>query len=159
MVNDVVTIESADLDKLAKVFAKVETRLSSDKAKDFWALRALDHSIDTTANFILKGNGKYDPLTPEYKARKDKAVPGTPILTGVDFKKKKVSGRLKLAVSGRKGPTKDTILKVSKKGFERGTDLPYAGFVQDVRPYLFLSKAYIKRTIRNIEEFIIAPFK
>lgn len=154
------TIENDAATKLASAFDKTAARLTSTQAKKFWELRALDHRIDTSKHFNLKGNGKYEPLSPVYAARKRKAVGVVPILTGVKFKTKTISGRLKKAVSGRQGATTDTLMQIDSDGFIHGTTLPYATYVQQgtdimpARPFLLVDDAYINRTIRSLDEFI-----
>ena len=146
--------------ELADAFSVVNKKLTSKKASDFWGLRLQDHRIDTQANFILKGTGKYEKLSEPYNTRKQKVSPGTPILVGVNFKKKKRSGRLKRDVSGRGNGTRTTIIKFNKKGFDHGTKLPYANYVQKgtskmpARPFLLINEAYMRRTLAALEAFI-----
>lgn len=155
-----IELKSEDLEKLKKVFADASKKITGSEAKIFWGQRAIAHRIGTLEPFTLKGNGQYKKLNDDYKLRKDEVTKlDVPILTGVNFKKKKIGGRLKKAVSGREVVAKDTILNISSKGFESGTNLPYARYVQETRPFLFLTKKYVDLTVRNLEEFIMQGFK
>lgn len=113
---------------------------------------------ESTKNFILKGFGKYPPLSPEYFARKQRLSPGTPILTGLN-RRGQPDGKLKRSVTGN---TKDSILRIGKTSLEVGTKAtskkgaPYPIFVQEgtnkmpARKFLFFSERMVKQIINTI---------
>jgi phage gpG-like protein len=111
-----------------------------------------------TANFILKGFGKYPPLSDEYFKRKQRLAPGTPILTGLT-RGGKPSGKLKKSIIGN---TVDSITRVGKTSLEVGTKAlsqkgaPYPSFVQEgtknmpARKFLFFTQRIVKQIINTI---------
>lgn len=112
---------------------------------------------ESTKNFILKGSGKYPPLSSAYKRRKDFLAPGTPILTGVN--KSGVSGKLKKSIIGN---TSDSIVRVGARSLELGTKAKsakgslYPKFVQEgtskmpSRQFLFFSQAMVRQIMNTI---------
>jgi phage gpG-like protein len=144
-------------DELTFIFDNSVDKLNSTQMEQFFSGRLLDHRIETARHFNLKGGGKYAPLSPKYTVWKTKKYPGQKMLN--------LTGALKKAVSGRQGITKDTISEISKRGFTHGTSLPYAGYVHGgtslegkelmpARPFFWLSKPFIRRSIRNLFEFL-----
>lgn len=99
-------------------------------------------------NFILKGTGKYAPLSPKYAAQKSRKFGPLPILV--------VDGRLRDSVTDRQN--QDSIRQVTKNIAVIGTRTPYAGFIQTgtnkmpARPFLFFTKDQEKRFTKIIEE-------
>lgn len=95
------------------------------------------------ANFILKGNGRYQPLSPRYKKRKKRIKPGAPILV--------FSGRLRDSIIGS---TKDSVLEIGNAFVRIGTKLPYAKFLDEgtnkmpVRKPLFLTTKMVEQMIK-----------
>jgi len=113
---------------------------------------------ENTKNFILKGFGKYPPLSPVYQARKQRLAPGTPILTGLTSQGK-VSGKLKKSIIET---TSDSIVRIGKRSLIVGTKAksrkgaPYPIFVQEGtskmpgRKFLFFSQRMVKQIINTI---------
>ncbi len=119
---------------------------------------------ESTKNFILKGFGRYPPLSPKYFARKQRLAPGTPILTGLTGGGK-ASGKLKKSIVGT---TSDSILLIGKISLEIGTKAtsaggaPYPIYVQEgtknkdgsekmpARKFLFFSQRMVKQIINTI---------
>ena len=112
-----------------------------------------------TGNFILKGFGKYSPLSPKYFQWKQKLAPGTPILTGINSAGG-ASGKLKKSILDN---TADSILRIGKNSLEVGTKAtsnkgaPYPTYVQEgttkmpARKFLFLTQRLVKQIINSIE--------
>jgi phage gpG-like protein len=125
-------------------------------------------------NFILKGFGKYPPLSPEYLRRKLFLAPGAPILTGAKPGSIKdilnvtgggMSGKLKKSIINT---TADSIVLIGKRSVEFGTKAeskdgaPYPVYVQEGtenkdgsermpgRKFLFFSQAMVKQIINTI---------
>jgi|GEM_PF-2333367 len=124
---------------------------------------------ESTKNFILKGTGKYQPLSRPYAKRKQVLAPGAPILTGalpgsVRLGRKVsgggVSGKLKKSIIGQ---TKDSITRVGKLSLEVGTraesekGAPYPLYVQEgtskmpARKFLFFSQRMVREIINTID--------
>lgn len=113
---------------------------------------------ESTKNFILKGSGKYPPLSKKYFERKQRLSPGTPILTGLK-RSGAVSAKLKNSIIGNTG---DSILRLGKRSLVLGTaaksrkGAPYPIFVQEgtskmaARKFLFFSQAMVKQIINTI---------
>lgn len=113
---------------------------------------------ESTKNFILKGSGKYPPLSRRYAAWKQKMAPGTPILTGLTLKGK-VSGKLKKSIIGK---TADSIIQIGKRSLILGTKARdpktndfyprkvQEGIGQPARKFLFFSQAMVKEIINTI---------
>lgn len=113
---------------------------------------------ESTKNFILKGFGKYPPLSPIYFKRKQRLAPGTPILTGLDAKGR-VSAKLKKSIIDK---TADSIIQIGKRSLVVGTKAkskkgaPYPVFVQEgtknmpARKFLFFSQRMVKQIINTI---------
>lgn len=101
----------------------------------------------STANFILKGSGRYQPLTPDYAAWKNKNFPGMPILV--------LTGALKDSVVGN---TNDSILSIEKDNFTLGTKVRYAHFIQEgskkmvARPFLAITEKMVDSIVNTIED-------
>ncbi len=127
-----------------------------------------------TANFILKGSGRYAPLSPKYKARKQILAPGAPILVGAKKGRTKagklvsgggISARLRDSIIKTTG---DSIIRIGKLSFEVGTSVksskgfPYGKAVQTgtskmpARPYLLLTDPLVKQIINTIDDDIIS---
>lgn len=129
---------------------------------------------ESTKNFILKGSGKYPPLSPDYLKRKQILAPGAPILTGakwgiVDdgerFHGGGQSGKLKRSIIGK---TRDSILLIGKNSLEVGTratslkGAPYPLYLQEgtknkdgsvrmpARKFLFFSQRMVNQIINTI---------
>jgi len=134
---------------------------------------------ESTANFILKGTGKYESLTPAYFKRKSMLAPGAPILTGakpgkllhgVLFSGGGISGKLKESIIGN---TDDSITRVGKLSLDVGTKAksqkgyPYPFVVQlgtkdgstPSRPFLFLTKKMVDRIINTTDGQIALIWK
>lgn len=113
---------------------------------------------ESTKNFILKGSGKYPPLSRSYAARKQRLAPGTPILTGLT-PGGGMSGKLKKSIIGK---TSDSIIQIGKRSLVLGTKAktlkgaPYPIFVQEgakkmpARKFLFFSQRMVKQIINTI---------
>lgn len=122
---------------------------------------------ESTANFILKGYGKYPPLDPVYKKRKDRLAPGTPILTGVRSYGGQ-SGALKDSILGN---TAGSIILVGKLSLVVGTkvktkkNFPYPVAVQEgtrkmpARKFLFFTDKMVSRIINTIDDEIARIWK
>jgi len=123
---------------------------------------------ESTKNFILKGFGKYPPLSTKYFTRKMILAPGAPILVGAKpgiTKKGKliagggISAKLKKSIVGT---TKDSIIQIGKRSLVLGTKAksekgaPYPLFVQEgtgrmpARKFLFFSQRMVKQIINSI---------
>ena len=124
---------------------------------------------ESTKNFVLRGSGKYPPLSKKYAERKQILAPGAPILTGakwgiVDDGEKFYgggpSGKLKRSIIGN---TADSILRVGKASLEVGTKAeslkgaPYPLYVQEgtktgmpARKFLFFSQRMVRQIINAI---------
>jgi len=129
---------------------------------------------ESKKNFILKGFGKYPPLSDKYSRRKFILAPGTPILTGAKpgkvNKGKKISGggasgKLKRSIINN---TSDSIVLIGKRSLEFGTKAttdegkPYPLYVQEgtknkdgsvkmpARKFLFFSSRMVKQIINTI---------
>ena len=128
----------------------------------------------STANFILKGSGKYPPLSAAYAKRKQILAPGASILTGakwgiVDDGEKfhggGQSGKLKRSIIGN---TPDSIVRIGKRSLEFGTKAtslggaPYPLYVQEgtknkdgsermpARKFLFFTQRIVKQILNTI---------
>jgi len=131
----------------------------------------------STANFILKGTGKYEPLSAEYVKRKNILAPGALILVGAKGGKvkkgKKISGG---GISGKLRDsiiksTPDSVLNIGKLSLIIGTKAkskrgaPYPFYVQNgtskmpARPYLFLTDKMVDQIIKTVDEEIIQIWK
>lgn len=131
----------------------------------------------STANFILKGSGKYTPLTRKYSDRKRILAPGAPILVGAKkgsvIKGSRVSGG---GISGKLrdsiiGTTPDSVIRIGKKSLDFGTKArsekgaPYPYYVQHgtdkmaSRPFLFLTARMTKQIINTIDAEITSKWK
>lgn len=110
---------------------------------------------NTKKNFILKGDGKYPPLSPKYKAYKKKKRPTAPILV--------FDGDLRDSVTGT--GNEDTILNIGKQSLVQGTKIPYAKFVQEgtkfmpARKFLFIDDAQIIRLKRILQDYVNAKLE
>lgn len=104
----------------------------------------------TIQNFILKGSGKYPPLSSGYAKYKNKVRPNAPILV--------FNGRLKASVTGR--GSSDTIRNIGKQSLVQGTKVPYSKFIQEgtskmpERKYLFIDDAQAGRFERLMANYI-----
>jgi phage gpG-like protein len=128
----------------------------------------------STANFTLKGFGKYPPLDEKYSVRKQLLAPGAPILTGAksgsikDGKKVSgggASGKLKKSIIGA---TSDSIVRIGRTSLEYGTKAetdkgkPYPLYVQEgtenkdgsermpARKFLFFTQRIVKQIMNTI---------
>ncbi len=118
---------------------------------------ARDISKQTSANFNLRGSGRYTPLSPRYARRKRRLARGfVPILTGVRSGGGR-SGRLKAAAVG--SGTGDSIREITDTSITYGVKnsrVPYARYVQEgtrrmpARPYLFVDKPAQERRFTAI---------
>lgn len=126
-------------------------------------------------NFILKGTGKYPPLSARYKTRKDILAPGASILVGakpgsVRAGKKisggGISGKLRDSIISN---TSDTVLRIGKRTLVFGTKAttdkgkPYPRYVQEGtknrdgsikmpgRKFLFFSQRMVRQIVRTID--------
>ncbi|MGY5854062.1 MAG: hypothetical protein RTU92_10880 [Candidatus Thorarchaeota archaeon] len=127
---------------------------------------------ESTKNFILKGFGKYPPLSANYFTRKMILAPGAPILVGARpgiTKKGKliagggISGKLKQSIVGA---TRDSILQIGKRSLIVGTKArsrkgaPYPLFVQEgtskmpARKFLFFSQRMVQQIVNAIDSDI-----
>jgi phage gpG-like protein len=110
---------------------------------------------NTKKNFILKGDGKYPPLSPKYKAFKQKKRPSAPILV--------FDGDLRDSVTGT--GNQDTIRNIGKQSLVQGTKVPYAKFVQEgtefmpARKFLFIDDAQIIRFKRILQDYVTAKLE
>lgn len=105
---------------------------------------------ESTKNFILKGSGKYPPLSPAYRKHKQLFFPGAPILVR--------TGRLRDSIIGN---TSDTILRLGKRSLEYGTKARdkgrfYPRMVQEgigmpARAFLFFSKRMVKQIMNTVK--------
>lgn len=101
-------------------------------------------------NFILKGYGKYAPLSEAYAKWKRKHFPGQSILVR--------TGRLRDSVTDATRPSRDTILQVTKNSMAHGTKVPYGSYIQNgtkrmpARPYLFWDDPRLKIVERILTE-------
>jgi len=129
---------------------------------------------ESAKNFILKGSGKYPPLSPGYAERKQILAPGAPILTGAKwgmidegekFHGGGMSGKLKRSIIQT---TADSIVLIGKRSVEFGTKAksfggaPYPLYVQEgtenkdgsermpARKFLFFSQRMVKQIINTI---------
>jgi len=125
-------------------------------------------------NFILRGFGRYPPLSPQYLRRKRILAPGALILTGAKPGSVKdgskisgggVSGKLKKSIIGN---TSDSILLIGERSLEFGTKAttsdgkPYPLWVQEgtknkdgstkmpARKFLFFSQRMVRQIINTI---------
>lgn len=104
----------------------------------------------TKQNFILKGSGKYPPLSPKYAAFKKKIKPNAPILVFSQDLMKSVTGT----------GSKNTIRKIGKQSLVQGTKLPYAKYVQEgtrkmpFRKFLFINDAQTIRFERIMADYV-----
>ena len=128
----------------------------------------------STANFILKGSGRYVPLSPKYKARKQILAPGAPILVGA--KKGRTKDGALLSGGGRSGRLRDSIIKTtgdsiikidklsfevgtsvtSKKGFAYGKAVQVGTSKMPARPYLLLTDPLVKQIVNTIDDEIMS---
>jgi phage gpG-like protein len=110
---------------------------------------------NTKKNFILKGNGKYPPLSPKYKAFKRKKRPAAPILV--------FNGDLRDSVTGT--GNQDTIRNIGKQSLVQGTRVPYAKLVQEgtkfmpARKFLFIDDAQLIRFQRILQDYVTAKLE
>ena len=114
---------------------------------------------ESKKNFILRGFGKYPPLSRKYFRRKQQLNPGTPILVGLK-KNGSVSGKLRDSVIGN---TSDSVLKIELRSLVVGTKAksskgkPYPVFVQEgtktmpARKFLFFSQRMVRQIINTIK--------
>lgn len=115
------------------------------------AMRTIGKAIqkENRKNFILKGSGKYAPLSPEYAEQKARKVGNLPILV--------FSGRLRDSVTARMNG--DSIFEVGRDSVTVGTKTPYAPFIQrgtrkmPARPFLFVTRAQERSFERIIQDF------
>jgi len=104
----------------------------------------------STQNFILKGSGKYPPLSSRYANYKRKVRPAAPILV--------FDGKLKNSVTGTGNG--DTIRNIGKKSLVQGTRVPYARYVQEgnsrmpERKFLFIDDAQSLRIGRILGDYV-----
>ncbi len=136
--------DTGELDRLTSVIEKAASEdvdLTSSMGESARIIKKA-----ATANFILKGSGKYEPLSPKYVIRKARIAPGKPILV--------VSGKLRDSVIKN---TADSIVKISKDNAIVGTKAPPAVFIQDgtekmpARPYLVLTTPIVDAIANTIE--------
>lgn len=139
-----VEFDKGELDRLSAVFekaAKQPVDLTFSMGESARIVKKF-----STANFILKGSGKYAPLSPAYAIRKNRFAPGRPILV--------IDGRLRESVVNN---TSDSIVKITKDSAVVGTTVPYAGFIQrgtrkmPARPFLAITKPMVDAIANTIE--------
>ena len=98
------------------------------------------------ANFILKGSGRYEPLSPKYKKQKERLRPATPMLV--------YDGTLRDSIVGL---TKDSILEIGNAFARVGTRLDYAKYLDEgtnkmpARKPLFLTEKMVEQMIKIYE--------
>lgn len=117
-----------------------------------FALNEIGRSVlkENIKSFILKGGGKFAPLSARYKVAKEKKYPGSPILV--------VNGTLRDSVT-RRG-ARGSVFNLRSDSIEVGSSLPYARFIQDgtknmpARPYLFVTEQQEDNFLRIIESEI-----
>jgi len=123
---------------------------------------------DSTKNFILKGAGKYTPLSAAYAERKSILAPGAPMLVGAKpgivqggrkFIGGGISGRLRNSIVDK---TSDSIIRIGKNTLEVGTSakskngFAYPRAIQNgsskmpARKFLFFSRAMVKQIMNTI---------
>jgi phage gpG-like protein len=151
---------SYDVDADKKFKATIEKAIKSGLNLSF----AMGESAriikkESAKNFILKGTGKYPPLSKAYAAWKQEHAPGTPILTGLT-PEGRVSGKLKKSIIGQ---TSDSILLIGKHSLVVGTKAQspegdfYPRDVQEgkgrmpARKFLFFSQAMVGQIMRTID--------
>lgn len=136
--------DTGELDRLAQVFKDAA-------GKDVDLTFSMGESVriikkSSKANFILKGSGKYAPLSPKYKLRKNRIAPGQPILV--------LRGDLRDSVVGI---TPDSIVDVSKDNAVVGTKAVPAPFIQDgtrrmpARAFLALTTPIVDAIANTVE--------
>jgi hypothetical protein len=113
----------------------------------------------STANFILKGSGKYVPLSPEYAKRKAALAPGAPILVGPK-ESGGISGIMRDSILKT---TPDSVIRVGKLSAEVGTKaktrkgFPYPIAVHGgtskmpARPVIFITDKMEKMIMKTID--------
>ena len=110
---------------------------------------------NTTKNFILKGTGKYPPLSPAYAKWKKKVAPTKPILV--------LSDRLRDSVTG--SGTGDSIINIGKQTLVQGTSVPYARWVQEgtskmpMRKFYFIDQAQAGRFERILSDYVASKLE
>lgn len=110
---------------------------------------------NTKKNFILKGGGKYPPLSNQYIKYKKKIKPSAPILV--------FSGRLRDSVTG--SGNSDSIRKIGNQTLIQGTNVPYSRYIQEgtrkipERKYLFIDDAQARRSERMIADYVEAKLE
>jgi len=103
-------------------------------------------------NFILKGNGKYPPLSENYAEYKKKKVGIKPILV--------FNGDLRDSVT--KARDSNNIRSIGKTSLVQGSKVPYARYVQEgtkkmpERKYYFIDNAQAIRFTRIIDDYVTA---
>jgi len=105
-----------------------------------------------TANFTLKGSGKYPALSPRYAARKKRLIGNQPIMV--------FNGRLKRAVIGR---TSDSVLEVGKESLVVGEKTGYGIFHQSdaprttlpLRKFLFLTEQMVDQVVKIMVNYLL----
>jgi hypothetical protein len=127
----------------------------------------------STANFILKGSGKYEPLSDDYAKRKRKLAPGTPILVGAK-PGGGISGKLRDSLLGT---TPDSVLNIGKISLIIGTKAksrrgkPYPVYVQEgttnpdgttkmpAREHWFLTDKMVEQIFKTVDTEIARIWK
>lgn len=110
---------------------------------------------NTKKNFILKGNGKYPPLSTKYKAWKQKKAPSSPILV--------LTGKLRDSVTA--SGNQDSIINIGKQSLVQGTKVPYAKYVQEgtekmpERKFLFIDNAQTIRLERILSNYVTSKIE
>ncbi len=156
------TLVSYDIDADKKFKQVMFTAISSGLDLTF----SMGESVriikkESTKNFILKGSGKYPPLSPKYFKRKQILSPGVPILTGVNPLGGQ-SGKLKRSIIN---VTSDSIIEIGVRSLTFGTEVrsnkgyPYPQVVQKGtrdgttpgRKFLFFSQRMVREITRTID--------
>ena len=97
---------------------------AAKQVKDLrFAMGEISRDIYKTSkqNFILKGSGKYPPLSEKYAAYKARVRPSRPILV--------FDGDLRDSVT--KATNKDAIRVIGKSSLIQGTKVPYSRYIQE----------------------------
>lgn len=134
-------------DKEFKVFLEKVSKISTSRFVMGEAARIIKKF--SKANFILKGSGKYPPLSERYKRRKQRIRPNRPILV--------FNGRLRDSIVGN---TKDSILHIKDDSLIVGTATPYAIYLDQgtdnmpARKPLFLTKKMIEQIMKVYDAHI-----
>lgn len=145
-----ISITSDGQEKLSFALDKL-SRTAADLTPVWGAVKKTFQDIEADqfqSEGALGASGKWKPLSKAYEAQKIRRYGTFALLAGVNIASERLYKSLK-------GDTDDTVFVPTKDSLTLGTTVPYAKYVQNVRPVISLSGKQIESLSETIKKGLI----